>query len=386
MSGAAPRDDVADVLVSGGGPAGAALAILLGRAGLTVELYERQRFPRDKPCGEGLMPAGVAVLERLGLREAVGGARLAGVRYHGWGRTIATGFPTTNGQPGYGLGQRRLRLDQVIFEAARSTPGVRAHEGVEVESPVMSAGRVRGLRVAGAERRARLVVAADGARSPLRRALGLDRPMAAERLGVRAHFALSAGVTESPYIEVFLGEGRELYVTPLPDRQVLVAALTDRATFTGSVRGAFAHWIATEPALAARLDGAISIGELAGRMPLGARARRGVVPGLVLLGDAAGFVDAVTGSGMAQALLSAELLAGWLVGPAGLEAGDDRLEAFERERRARLADWERLTRFVLMLSRSPRLSRGALVAFGRTPGLFRHLVGVAGGSHPLLPG
>jgi len=62
----------ADVLIAGGGVAGASLAIMLGRAGMNVELYDRRRFPRDKPCGEGLMPAGVAVLRRLGLGAAVG--------------------------------------------------------------------------------------------------------------------------------------------------------------------------------------------------------------------------------------------------------------------------------------------------------------------------
>ena len=85
----APRDDpaMADVVIAGGGPAGATLALLLGRAGLSVELYEAKKFPREKPCGEGIMPAGVAVLERLGLRAAVGGRPLASVRYHGFGMT-----------------------------------------------------------------------------------------------------------------------------------------------------------------------------------------------------------------------------------------------------------------------------------------------------------
>jgi hypothetical protein len=65
---------MADVLISGGGVAGSALAILLGRRGPQVELFERYCFPKEKPCGEGLMPAGVAVLYRLGVGEAVGDA------------------------------------------------------------------------------------------------------------------------------------------------------------------------------------------------------------------------------------------------------------------------------------------------------------------------
>src|SRR3954469_9286041 len=102
---------MADVVIAGGGPAGATLALLLGRAGLSVELYEAKRFPREKPCGEGIMPAGVAVLERLGLRGAVGGRALAAVRYHGFGMTAEAGFPVRAGQPApVALGQRRLHL------------------------------------------------------------------------------------------------------------------------------------------------------------------------------------------------------------------------------------------------------------------------------------
>src|ERR1700682_6085282 len=73
---------MADVLIAGGGVAGSAIAILLGRRGMQVELFERSNFPREKPCGEGLMPAGVAVLNRLGVGEEVGGVPFYGVRYH----------------------------------------------------------------------------------------------------------------------------------------------------------------------------------------------------------------------------------------------------------------------------------------------------------------
>ena len=73
-------------------------------------------------------------------------------------------------------------------------------------------------------------------------------------------------------------------------------------------------------------------------------------------------------------------------GAATLEPGDDRLAAYDRARGALLADYQRLTRFVLALSRSPRLARGSLRLFAAFPALFRHLVGVAGGAHPLLPG
>jgi len=97
---------MADVVIAGAGPAGASLAVMLGRAGLSVEVYDTHRFPREKPCGEGLMPAGVGVLERHGLADAVGGAPFYGVRYYA-GTLVAEGrFPSVAELPATGRGQR----------------------------------------------------------------------------------------------------------------------------------------------------------------------------------------------------------------------------------------------------------------------------------------
>src|SRR5690242_21265558 len=123
---------MADVLIAGGGVAGSALAILLGRRGLQVELFERGHFPKEKPCGEGLMPAGVAVLNRLGLGEMVGGAPFYGVRYHFGSHVIEGRFPQTEGIPVSGRGQRRKHLDEVLFRTASSAPGVTTHTGTHV--------------------------------------------------------------------------------------------------------------------------------------------------------------------------------------------------------------------------------------------------------------
>src|SRR5690242_9091424 len=74
-------DAMYDVIITGAGVAGSSLSILLGRAGCSVALFEKAAFPREKPCGEGIMPAGVAALERIGLLQAVGGQRFTGIRY-----------------------------------------------------------------------------------------------------------------------------------------------------------------------------------------------------------------------------------------------------------------------------------------------------------------
>src|SRR5262249_37466553 len=156
------------------------------------------------PCGEGLMPSGVAVLERLGLLAAVGGCRPEGVRYHGFGLMAESTFPAIRspasrgpagvGAPARMLTQRRLRLDDALVAAARATPGVGVFEDAAVEGAAVEAGRAVGLRVGGEVRRAGLVVGADGIVSRVRRSLGLDgRPRGPARVGVRAHFRLAAG-------------------------------------------------------------------------------------------------------------------------------------------------------------------------------------------------
>ncbi len=159
------------------GRPGATLALALGRAGLRVDIYDARRFPREKPCGEGILPAGVAVLDRLGLRHAVGGRPLHTVRYHGFGVVAESPF----GRAGaVALAQRRLVLDQVLLDAARVTPGVRVFEDAEVEGVERSQGRAVGLRVGGEIRRAALVVGRRRDwRSCVRRALGLDGRRAA---------------------------------------------------------------------------------------------------------------------------------------------------------------------------------------------------------------
>lgn len=376
------KEAMVDVLIAGGGIAGSGLAILLGRRGLTVELFERARFPREKPCGEGLMPAGVAVLQRLGLANAVGGAPFYGVRYHFGDRTAEGRFPETPGMPVAGRGQRRKHLDDVLFRAAAATPGVAAQTGALVEAPLSENGRVTGLIVNGEARRARLVVAADGVHSRIRHQLGLDIPPRRKRLGIRAHFRLAPGQAQSSWVDVFVGRGYELYVTPLPEKELLVAALADSEVWGGSTERAFHRWWRAESRLASRLEGAVQVSSLMGSAPLAGSARAGVAPGVILLGDAAGFLDPITGGGMTQALMSAELLAGYVGRRLGMQ--ERWLWEFDRERRRMLRDYQRLTQMVLWAADHPQLAKGLLSALKDSPRIFSHLVGVSGGVRRLF--
>jgi flavin-dependent dehydrogenase len=371
-----------DVLIVGGGIAGSALAILLGRSGVSCELLEQGQFPKDKPCGEGLMPGGVAVLRRLALADAIGGAPFDGVRYHCASHVAEGRFPRKKGQPEHGIGQRRIVLDHLLYEAAAATTGVTAQCGVRVECPLLQNGRVTGVSVAGEGRHARLVVAADGIHSRMRRSLGLDAPARRKRLGARAHFRLSRGQQQLRWVEVFVAAGHEFYVTPLPNNEVLVALLANAETLREPVERVFSRWIHEERVLAARLEGAEQISALLCSSPLAARARAGVAPGVVLLGDAAGFVDPITGGGMSQALMTAELLSRYI--RHGLHDTDSWSWSFEKERGRLLKDYITLTQAILWLAAHPLLARNAVGALRALPGLLSHLVGVSAGSRALF--
>ncbi len=361
-----------DVVIAGAGPAGATLAVALGRAGLRVDIHDARRFPREKPCGEGILPAGVGVLDRLGLREAVGGRALHAVRYHGFGVLAESPFGTA------ALAQRRLRLDQALLEAARATPGVRVFEDAEVEGVERANGRAVGLRVGGEIRRAALVVGADGLSSRVRRGLDLDTPPRGQRVGARMHFKLASGRDLGDRLSIFIGRGYELYAAPLPDGELLLAGLADQELWATGARRVLRRWILDQPVLRDALEGAQPLTGPAGRTGLVRRARAGWAPGAVLLGDAAASTDPLTAGGLAHALVTAERLAAAV--PAYLAEGDAALARFDRERRRLLRPHDWLTRALVAIVRRPALARATLHLMRAAPPLMRRVVAIAAGT------
>jgi flavin-dependent dehydrogenase len=280
-----------DLIVVGGGPAGLATALHAARAGWSVAVCEPRPAPVDKACGEGLMPPAVRALAGLGVRPD--GHRFPGVAYVRGHRRVEGLF--RGGATG--LGVARARLHAGLHAAALAA-------GVDVLPVRVTGIRPDGRGVAAAGLRARWLVAADGLHSPTRRALGLDAPRRGPaRYGLRAHWAVRPW---SPCVEVHFGADSEAYVTPLGERLVGVAVLT-------RWRGSYAERLAAFPELAARLHGHDPAGPVRGAGPMRRRAtarRRGPV---LLVGDAAGYVDALTGEGLAQALASAEAAVACLV-------------------------------------------------------------------------
>ena len=356
-----------DVAVVGGGPAGLAVAAMAARRGLSVTLLERAELPHDKACGEGVMRPGLEVLDRLGVlgrlaRDASGPIR--GIRY-----VQEDGSALEGSLPGSGgLGIRRTALSAALLEAARSA-------GVDVRDRKMLRSHRRTpesmvLEVDGGELSARVLIAADGLHSPLRRAEGLEVPArGARRFGLRQHFVAAAWTDR---VEVHLSPGAEAYVTPCGPSRVGVAflwsdgRLEERASI-GTLLGRF-------PVLARRLAASAPDSEPRGAGPFLQRARRRVARRFALLGDAAGYVDAITGEGMSVALVCAESLAECLSDVIRRDGDVRAFNAYEATARHEFRKYAWTARAVLALARRPRLRRSVVATLAHRPRAFEWLL------------
>ncbi len=309
-----------------------ATAIHAALAGLEVVVAEPRPTPVDKACGEGLMPAAVGALAALGV--PLEGHPLLGIRYLDAHHQAEARF---SGPPG--LGVRRTDLHAALAHRA-------ADLGVQVLARRVDAVRQSADSVTAAGITARYLAAADGLHSPIRRSLGLDAGPGRRtpRYGLRRHFAVPPW---SDCVEVHWSARAEAYVTPVGPGLVGVAVLTgDRAPFD--------HHLAAFPQLAARLPPAAATAAR-GAGPLRQRARTRVAGRVLLVGDAAGYVDALTGEGIALALGAAARLVH--------HVRADRPQEYDRA-------WRRG-------SRRHRLLTGSLLWLRGQPGLATHIVPTA---------
>ena len=331
-----------DLLVAGGGPAGLATAIEAARAGLEVVVAEPRTGPIDKACGEGLMPGAVRALGRLGV--GVEGHALRGIHYLDQ-RSRAEALFTAH--PGRGV--RRTELHAALARRADQL-------GVPVLPLRVGEVRQDGSGVTAAGITARYLAAADGLHSPVRRQLALDRPdPRPARYGLRRHFAVAPW---TDCVEVHWAPGAEAYVTPLAPDLVGVAVLT-------AERAPFDVHLARFPRLLRRLPDAAATA-VRGAGPLRQRVRARVAGRVLLVGDAAGYTDALTGEGVSLALAAAAELVRCV--------REDRPQAYELAWRR--ASWRQrlLTDALLWARHRPALADRIVPAAARLPSLFGALV------------
>jgi menaquinone-9 beta-reductase len=351
-----------DAVVVGAGPSGATTALLLARMGHRVLLVDRARFPRDKACGEGLMPPGVELLRRMALLEnvlAAGARPLAGVTYQhsSAGPRVNIPFPAPpTGGPANGLGVRRTSFDAVLVDAVRREPTATVCEGERVTGLIRDAGNVIGVVTTSGEIRARAVIAADGLHSSIRSWMGLGMPPRARlRYGLAGHWRVETRDVDA--ITVTLARDHEWYEAPVGPDLLLVSILTRRSQPPMTARN---YADAARRSVPALRDAELVSGPL-GAAQFHQRVRTVAEHGVFLVGDASGYDDPTTGDGIAIGMLLAESLAGHVGSFLSARAPIDVAEArYARDHIRLVRDRRRLTRLALFLARSPQLSRRAL--------------------------
>ncbi|AQA02200.1 monooxygenase [Mycobacterium sp. MS1601] len=331
-----------DVLVVGGGPGGLATALHARARGLSVIVAEPRESPIDKACGEGLMPGGLAELAALGVDPA--GMPFRGIAYSDGKRRAEARF-----RDGMGRGIRRTTLHAALAARAKEvdTEWVSTKVGTVIQD-------ADGVTAAGI--RARYLVGADGLHSAVRRSVGIASTVGSpRRVGLRKHFHVPVW---SEFVEVHWSPHGEAYVTPVEPDLVGVAILsTDRAD------------LSCFPWLQERLRGAEHTKER-GCGPLRQVVSRRVAGRVLLVGDAAGYEDALTGEGMSLAVKQAAAAV------AAIAA--DRPADYEK-------DWHRITRRYRLLTRglvlatATRFGKKAVVPSAASlPPVFRLAVNTLG--------
>jgi flavin-dependent dehydrogenase len=348
-----------DVFVVGGGPAGLAMAIAARQRGFSVQVADGAQPPIDKACGEGLLPDGVAALERLGIHLSGEDGRLfCGIRFLSAGYSADTLFAT----PRSGLAIRRTLLHRVLAERA-------AHLGAKLlwRTPVRG---ISGNEVYLGSRavRARWIIGADGSSSLVRRWAALDRgPRPRLRFAFRRHFRVAPWTN---HVEVYWGNHCQGYATAVSPDQVCVALASDDPNLR------LEEGLRQLPELEARLAGSPVISSERGDVTGNRQFHRVWRDNIALLGDASGTVDAVTGEGLGLAFSQAVVLADCL------RTGDLALYQREHRRLALRPLW--MARLMLTLDRRPWLQCRTLQVFRRHPEVFHRLLELHIGAVPPL--
>jgi flavin-dependent dehydrogenase len=289
-------------------------ALVLARAGIRVRLVDRATFPRDKLCGDTVNPGTLAMLERLGIANRVRARALAitGMSITGPGGTrVSANYP--EGIAGAALTRREL--DALLLEAATAA-GAIFDQGVAVRAPVLASGamRVTGARMSTGRRDhdhdARIVIAADGRHSTMAFGLGIARYAAApKRWAFGAYFTGVDGLSSRG--EMHVRPGGYIGIAPLPDGIANVCVVLERESVLRMERpdGVLIEAVHRDAVLADRFGNARQISETTALGPLAVECDAAGCPGLLLAGDAAGFIDPMTGDGLRFAIRGGELAA-----------------------------------------------------------------------------
>ena len=305
-----------DVLVVGAGPGGSATAYHLARHGIDVTVVERSAFPREKVCGDGLTPRGVAAMLKMGVDpDDPRFERAKGLRVYSRDAMIELPWPELTSWPDYGLVMTRHDFDSILAERAQKA-GARLLERTEAAEPTLIDGWVRGATIRPAEEKAaaptevrsRFVIACDGAASRFAKPAGVVRDQT-RPLGIAARRYYRTDYHPGPWLESWLDlwEGDLL----LPGYGWLFPVAGGTINLGAGLLNTFKNFKDVSAqrlfnAFAVMLPPSFGVSEetaegrlLSGPLPMSFNRVPQAVPGMLLVGDAAGAVNPFNGEGIA---------------------------------------------------------------------------------------
>lgn len=344
-----------DVAIVGAGPAGSTLAALLARRGLKVALIDKERFPRDKVCGEFLSYDALPLLAALGLDGALdraGATSIDHCRIVGEGRTYSFSFPHV------ARGLSRSVFDTLLLERATACGATR------LDGWTAAGIRPDGVTiVSGEESRdlsARAVAGAWGRWGRFDQTLGraFVRERAHRSFGFKRHYRAGA---PSSSIDLYAFRGGYLGVNQVEGGITNICGLVQADRLSGH-KGRWEAFVESIRASSPALDALFAAHEPAQEQflssdPVIFRARSAVERGIFMVGDASGIIDPLTGNGMAMAVQSAFLAAPFLA--EACSGHHDRVQLENEYREAHAAFFHR--RIAWSRSAAPLLSRPRLL-------------------------
>jgi menaquinone-9 beta-reductase len=340
--------DRTDVFIVGGGPAGLSAAIAARKKGFEVTVADGGNPPIEKACGEGLMPDTVRALRQLGVEiNRADGFQFSGIRFLDGAAQVDACFPH-----GAGVGVRRPILHRKLIHAAEVL-------GVNLlwNTPVTGIS-AKGVRAGDRFINSRCIVGADGFSSLVAKWSGLDAASrSTHRFARQRHYHVAPW---SEFVEIYWGKDSQAYVTPVGNHEVCVVVMCH------DPRARMESLLEEHPALAARLSvGQVSSTEK-GAVTAMHRLRHVTRGNVVLIGDASGGVDAITGEGLRLGFEQAFALADAMCA--------DNLQLYERKHRrlSRRPEW--MGRLMLLLDGRQELRRRTMSAFSKNPELFSDLL------------
>ncbi len=375
-----------DIIVVGAGIAGSTSAVLLGRQGFSVLLLDKALFPREKICGEGLMPAGATILQELGVLEELSrqGARpFQGIHFClPGGNRVALNFQEVS-ETASGWITPRVTLDSCLARLAEKQPSVTFRQGFAVQSIKI---KTQGVEVEGLcegirhSYTARVLVGADGIHSRFHCGFGIRRhTLSSQRFALSTQYCHFKGPPN--LVEVHCRRAGEAYVAPLGDGRARITLLLFKQAGSAGHPGLadfyFEH-LKLFPELVRQVKNPYPEGPIGSTSPVSLRVSRCHASRLILVGDAAGAVDPVTGQGMTIALKDAQLACRVLEDrlPSGQLSSQD-LATYSTQREAYFGPSFKLARLILSIVKHPFLAHRASLALARNSAVRTKVVRMA---------